>query len=1142
MKKFTLLLCLLVAGVIVKAVPISGSFTIPSATYPTIASAFTDLNANGISGPCEFLIDANYTESALSLILAVPTASVDNPITFKKDPAQVGANPKILVLAGSAATTDGGIIIAGTDYVTFDHLDIDASAQSTIEWGYALVKRQNVTPFDGCQHVTIKSCSITLNKSNVKSVGIYSGNHIATATASLSITVPEDACNFNVFYNNTISNTFIGVSLNGFAAATPFTLYDHNNEIGQAGVGKNRIYNFGGANTAAYGIYATNQDLIKIINDSIAGTTGSLNRLAGILLQTGTSSSGEVAYNDISVTSNTTSGQNTYGIWSLFGGTPASNTVSFHDNIIRNCSSTVTTASGSLYGILNSGAAENLNIFNNSFYGLTQSTTGVLHVIRTEAAAVNVNIYNNQIYNNVNNGTGSLTLIYSQNGTNTNIYSNNIYNCTSNGGTVYGIYTALGTNVSVYKNNLYNIESANGSSASSLVYGINNSSTPNITIYNNFISDLRANMATNNPSICGLYLTGGLTNNVYNNTVLLNAVSNGSSFGTAAVYVGTVPTTILRNNIIENVSTAGATGYTVAYRRSSSAIGTYSTTSDNNDFYVGSGPNSMIYFDGTTPYPTINEYKAYVVPADAASFNEPAPFINATTTPFDLHLQTGVLTSCESGGTVVTTPAITDDFDGNPRFPNAGYPNNPGQLATAPDVGADEFAGGPLPATVFKVDMSTCAGFTPGVDQVYLSGSFPGATWNEPGTNPNMLMTRIGVSYIYSLSLTLSSDTYSYKYFKNTGWTGGEWNGGNDRSVTVTGATTLNDTWGGSINWANLQWPGTGSIAPGGAFDVYAQAFIPNGITGAAGATYGLQAWIGYSTENTNPNTWTNWIPAPFFGQSYDNDEFKADLGSVLTSAGTYYYASRFQFGNMDYVYGGFNGGFWNETTNVSGVLTVSVPTKTLNLKALLSGLMAPREGITPPTGTMYEAIDGNTGLPQFGAGIADAVTVQIYDATPTLITEFIGVQLHTDGTASITIPPAYSGNYYVRILSRTHIAVWSATPISFAGSTINYDFTDNWAKAYQFAGNDLEPEKQMSTGVYAMYLGDQDHNTYIDIDDMSTILPDVTNGTVGYVESDIDGYGWVDIDDMGLLVFSVTNGYYEQSPAAGKNTYKHGK
>ena len=41
-------------------------------------------------------------------------------------------------------------------------------------------------------------------------------------------------------------------------------------------------------------------------------------------------------------------------------------------------------------------------------------------------------------------------------------------------------------------------------------------------------------------------------------------------------------------------------------------------------------------------------------------------------------------------------------------------------------------------------------------------------------------------------------------------------------------------------------------------------------------------------------------------------------------SSGTYYYTFRYKSGACDYVYGGYNGGFWDGNNNVNGVLTVS--------------------------------------------------------------------------------------------------------------------------------------------------------------------------------------------------------------------------
>lgn len=124
------------------------------------------------------------------------------------------------------------------------------------------------------------------------------------------------------------------------------------------------------------------------------------------------------------------------------------------------------------------------------------------------------------------------------------------------------------------------------------------------------------------------------------------------------------------------------------------------------------------------------------------------------------------------------------------------------------------------------------------------------------------------------------------------------------------------------IDWCNLQWPSSGAINSGDSYNVYAQTWI-DGQTSTPGVTPGLDCWIGYSTSNTNPNTWTNWVPATFNTDAGNNDEFVADIGSGL-GGGSYYYASRFQFNGGGYYYGGFNSGFWDGSTNVSGTLIVS--------------------------------------------------------------------------------------------------------------------------------------------------------------------------------------------------------------------------
>ncbi len=249
------------------AQPISGTKSIPG-DYATIEAAIAALNTNGVgAGGVTFNVAAGHTEtfSGPTVGTLTATGTLADQIIFQKSGG--GANPLITAGIGTSTTTDGIIKIAGGDYITFDGISVQESAGNVtattqMEWGYALVKKNAAAPFDGCQFVTIKNAAITLVKTNVNSAGIYTGNHIATATTALVITSTTDAMNNCKFYSNTISNVYLGIRLGGYAAATPFTLYDQDNEIGVGG--GNSITNFAGAATTTYGIYVIYQNNLKL--------------------------------------------------------------------------------------------------------------------------------------------------------------------------------------------------------------------------------------------------------------------------------------------------------------------------------------------------------------------------------------------------------------------------------------------------------------------------------------------------------------------------------------------------------------------------------------------------------------------------------------------------------------------------------------------------------------------------------------------------------------------------------------------------------------------------------------------------------------------------------------------------------------
>jgi hypothetical protein len=278
-----------------------------------------------------------------------------------------------------------------------------------------------------------------------------------------------------------------------------------------------------------------------------------------------------------------------------------------------------------------------------------------------------------------------------------NNISNIIFSGTENR-PIAGIYLSssgvMCNNMLVCDNKISNILS---NAANCIVYGIY-SEAKSEYIYNNYISEIKAPISTSSNGVIGISVAG--TNAyIYYNTIYLNA-SGSSTFGSSGIYQLNSTIADLRNNIVVNNSTPGTmSGRTVAYRWSSTYNTIfYSENSNNNCYYAGIPDTShLIFSDGIYSDQTITTFKTRVDPRDAVSFSELPPFVNVSSSPYDLHLQTTISTQCESGGIIVSFPiSIITDFDENARYPNPGYPDNPNYPATAPDVGADEFAGKPF--------------------------------------------------------------------------------------------------------------------------------------------------------------------------------------------------------------------------------------------------------------------------------------------------------------------------------------------------------------------------------------------------------------------------------------------------------------
>ena len=623
---------------------VTGTRTIGT-DYPTLSAAITDLNTSGISGAVTINVPAGFAETApaggylLGSTILNASTSATSTLTIRKTGS--GANPLLTAPTGTSTSTDGIFFIQGTDYVTIDGLNLSESVANTtattwMEWGYALVKLQNVAPFDGCNHTDIQNCTITLNRLNTPTVGIYSGNHIATATTALSITAPADAMNNCRFYSNTVLNSVTGISLRGFAAATPYTLYDQGNDIGGSSAATgNTIQNYCGATSgAAVNLqYQNNANVAyNSIDNILGGGVASTSILYGIYAQNGTNASVTVTNNNIHLTHGTT-GSALYGVNISCVGTGS---VDVNSNTI----SATGGSTGTMYMIYLGGANANVTTNSNRFYNINVANSGSLYLVYHNTAATPENITCNNnftdgtttpyvsktgtggtvagYYNNSGSGSGVTTLnnndfsnftlagsptfygIFENDGGTGQIKSarnNKVSNITAAGGTLYGVYMGYSASEIFSGNTVFQLNAGTGAA-----YGIYIGSSSNAdTVINNHVHDL----TSTGGNVYGIGITSGSTVHVYQDTV--NTLAAGGTSGLAYGIYQTGGTTVnIFKDRIYDLSSAGTGG---------SAYGLYLTSGTVSAFnnlvgdirtpnYNGAGGTQLagIYISGGTAH------------------------------------------------------------------------------------------------------------------------------------------------------------------------------------------------------------------------------------------------------------------------------------------------------------------------------------------------------------------------------------------------------------------------------------------------------------------------------------------------------------------------------------------------------------
>jgi PKD repeat protein len=199
--------------------------------------------------------------------------------------------------------------------------------------------------------------------------------------------------------------------------------------------------------------------------------------------------------------------------------------------------------------------------------------------------------------------------------------------------------------------------------------------------------------------------------------------------------------------------------------------------------------------------------------------------------------------------------------------------------------------------------------------------------------------------------------------------------------------------------------------------------------------------------------------------------------------------------------------------------------THLLNLQVFLEGYF---NTISNGMNQAQECLDGLNTFNKFSGTTVDTMSVLLANpADPwAIVYQAHGVNIHSDGSLSLTIPSTYSASYYIVIKPRNGVETWSATPVSFSGGIITYNFTTLAGQAF---GNNQKKLVQESN-IFGLFSGDVTsaaggQDGYIDIFDNNDVFNLGQNGVFGYTREDVTGDGFVDIFDLVMIFNNMQNG-----------------
>jgi hypothetical protein len=588
----------------------TGGTGLPFATYTSLAAAITAINGGTAhTGTITCLVNAGHTETAPAGGYSITaTGTVSNTITFVKN--GTGANPTFTAPAQTSGLLHDAIFeIIGGDYITIDGFtmlernftpvaaDTTAATNTMTEFGVALFY---ATTTNGCQNITIRNCTIDLNRTYQNTFGIYANStHTATAPTTGATATGATGGNHNLtITGNTITDVNQGIVVVGPTAAAD---YNTSVVIGGSAGNANSITNFGTTSTfsnyinisgTVNGVLVRNTLNTTISNNTITSsvggvTFGTLNGIqipASTVAPTGTFTV-NINNNNISLRSGLIGGAMN-GINLPSGSASTTSILNINANDFNTFGHTVA-GTGAITFITNAGAHLTQSISNNTFTNMSVNTTGSVTFISnsvTLPATGTKNVNSNSIVTAFNKtGAGGTVTLYtdlasSPAGTTVNNNNNNFSNITLTGATTMSgwVNTDGGSPTKTVTGNTFTNWVCGTSPVSGLNIGfsgvgtVSNNAISNITgggtITGLIISSTNQNVfgntihtltSTGASAVTGISVTAATANNIYQNKVY-NLEANNASGTVSGIAVSGGTTTTLYNNVVGDLRTPAA--------------------------------------------------------------------------------------------------------------------------------------------------------------------------------------------------------------------------------------------------------------------------------------------------------------------------------------------------------------------------------------------------------------------------------------------------------------------------------------------------------------------------------------------------------------------------------------------------------